>query len=52
METQAWLDHARECDYISAGQHRELDDAWQHMGAMLSRMSQRVNDFCKPLSKA
>ena len=46
METQAWLDHARECGYINSAQHRELDDAWQHMGAMLNRMIQRADDFC------
>ena len=51
METQAWLDHARECDYISATQHRELDDAWQHIGAMLNRMIHRAEDFCKSQSQ-
>src|SRR3989442_13211328 len=38
METQAWLDHALACDYIRRERHRELDDAWQHIGAMLNRM--------------
>jgi four helix bundle protein len=47
METQAWLDHALECDYVSEAQHRELDDAWQHIGAMLNRVIQRADDFCK-----
>jgi four helix bundle protein len=48
METQAWLDHALECDYITNELHRELDDAWQHIGAMLNRMIQRAEQFCKP----
>jgi four helix bundle protein len=47
METQAWLDHALACDYINEAQHRELDDAWQHTGAMLNRVIQRAEDFCK-----
>src|SRR4030095_15262714 len=38
METQAWLDHALACGYINSTKHRELDDSWQHIGAMLNRM--------------
>ena len=51
METQAWLDHALACGYITAVQHRELDNAWQHVGAMLNRMIQCSGDFCKSASK-
>ncbi|HEY3128969.1 MAG TPA: four helix bundle protein [Acidobacteriota bacterium] len=51
METQAWLDHALECDYIDQEQHHLLDEAWQHIGAMLHRMIQRADDFCKTASK-
>jgi len=47
METQAWLDHALDCEYLSSKHHRELDDAWQHVGAMLNRMMDRADDFCK-----
>jgi four helix bundle protein len=47
METQAWLDHAHDCEYISRAQYLELDDAWQHVGAMLNRMVERAGDFCK-----
>jgi len=50
METQAWLDHALACEYIDQRQHRELDDAWQHIGAMLNRMIDRADDFCKSAS--
>ena len=39
METQAWLEH------------RELDDIWQHIAAMLSRMIQRADDFCRTASR-
>lgn len=47
METQAWLDHALNSEYIDQKQHRELDDAWQHIGAMLNRMMQEADSFCK-----
>ena len=45
-ETQAWLDHALACAYLNESQHREFDDAWQHVGAMLNRMIERASDFC------
>ena len=51
METQAWLSHALECDYITAVQHRAYDREWQHIGAMLNRMIQRADDFCKSASR-
>lgn len=51
METQAWLDHARECDYINSDLYRELDESWQRIGAMLDRMIQRADDFCRHASK-
>ena len=47
METQAWLDHAVDCQYISDSQHRQLDASWQSIGAMLNRMIERAADFCK-----
>ena len=51
METQAWLDHARGCGYISVETYRELDQAWQRIGAMLNKMVQRADDFCRSASK-
>jgi len=51
METQAWLDHALDCCYLEPVQHKELDEAWQHVGAMLNRMIQRASDFCKSPAK-
>ena len=46
METQAWLDHALACGYTKEEEHCKLDDAWQHIGAMLNRMIERADDFC------
>ena len=51
METQAWLDHALKCKYINRNTYPELDDAWQHIGAMLNRMIQRADDFCRSASE-
>ena len=47
METQAWLDHARECGYINRDLHLELDQAWQYIGAMLNKMIQKADIFCQ-----
>jgi four helix bundle protein len=51
METQAWLDHALSCDYLTPSQFGEINDAWQHIGAMLNRMIERTGDFCKSASR-
>ena len=51
METQAWLDHALDCDYLTPSEHRELDDAWQHVGAMLNSMIRRADHFCRSASR-
>lgn len=51
METQAWLDHAVDCGYLDRNQHRALDDSWQKIGAMLNRIIQRADDFCRHASR-
>lgn len=51
METQAWLDHGLDCQYINPSQHRQLDAAWQSIGAMLNRMIERAGDFCKKANR-
>jgi four helix bundle protein len=50
-ETQAWLDHALDCEYLDRNQHRALDEVCQKVGAMLNRMIQRADDFCKSASR-
>lgn len=47
METQAWLDHALDCEYISTEQHTDLDKHWQHVGGMLNRMTEMADSFCQ-----
>jgi four helix bundle protein len=51
METQAWLDYALDCGYLDRNQYRTLDDSWQKVGAMLNRMIQRADDFCRSTSQ-
>ena len=51
METQAWLDHALDCNYLNNVHYKELNAAWQHIGAMLNRMIDRADDFCKSSHK-
>jgi four helix bundle protein len=48
-ETQSWLDHALDSDYITSAQFAELDASWQQIGGMLNRMTERAKDFCKVL---
>jgi four helix bundle protein len=50
-ETQSWLDHALDCNYLSKGTFAELDAAYQSVGAMLRRMIDRADDFCKSARK-
>jgi len=50
METQNWLDHALDCEYISMDDHAALDDQWQQIGAMLNGMIERADDFCRSVS--
>jgi four helix bundle protein len=47
METQAWLDHALSCEYIMVARHAELDAKWNHIGAMLNRIIETADSFCK-----
>src|SRR5216683_1253986 len=46
-ETQSWLDDARDDEYLSKEDFEELDDRYQAIGGMLSRMIDRADDFCK-----
>jgi len=50
METQGWFDHALARGYITAAEHRTRDAAWQSVGAMLNKMIDRADTFCKTAS--
>jgi four helix bundle protein len=45
-ETQSWLDDCIDCGYISAVEFKEMNAAWQSIGAMLNKMIVRADDFC------
>jgi four helix bundle protein len=46
-ETQSWLDDALDAQYLSAANFKDLNDRYQAIGGMLSRMIDRADDFCK-----
>jgi four helix bundle protein len=46
-ETQSWLDDCLDCGYLSPTEFAEMDAAWQSIGAMLNRMIDRAEDFCR-----
>jgi four helix bundle protein len=46
-ETQSWLDDAFDSEYLSEPDFKELNDRYQAIGGMLSRMIDRADDFCK-----
>src|SRR5439155_9734560 len=46
-ETQSWLDDALDDGYVLKEDFQELDNRYQAIGGMLSRMIDRADDFCK-----
>lgn len=46
-ETQSWLDDATDAAYLSNADFEELNNRYQAIGGMLSRMIDRADDFCK-----
>ncbi len=45
-ETQSWLDDCLDCGYISPSEYKQMNAAWQSIGAMLNKMTARADDFC------
>jgi four helix bundle protein len=45
-ETQSWLDDCLDCGYISADEFKQMNAAWQSIGAMLNKLIDRADDFC------
>jgi four helix bundle protein len=46
-ETQSWLDDAFDAAYLSKEILDDLDNRYDAIGGMLSRMIDRADDFCK-----
>ncbi|MFW5972475.1 MAG: four helix bundle protein [Bacteroidota bacterium] len=47
METQVWLEHAKNCGYLPDDAFHKMDRRWQQIGGMLERMIQRADAFCR-----
>ena len=47
VETQSWLDDAFDCGYLGTSEFAKMDNDWNSIAAMLSRMIDRASDFCK-----
>ena len=46
-ETQSWLDDCLDSGYLSPAEFARMDAAWQSIGAMLRKMIDRAEDFCR-----
>jgi len=46
-ETQSWLEDCLDCGYLSQAEFTRMDEAWQSIGAMLRKMIDRSEDFCR-----
>ena len=44
-ETQVWLDFARDCGYLSLGDHAKLTDGYEEIGRMLGSMLRAPEKF-------
>ncbi len=47
-ETQAWLDSALDSEYITEAEHRQFDDEYQQIGAILHALIEKSDTFCLP----
>lgn len=46
-ETQAWLDYALDCGYVTRAEHKNLDAGWQTVGGKLQQMIIKAESFCR-----
>ncbi len=50
-ETQVWLDFARDCEYLSTEQHKNLVGRYAEIGMMLQAMMDHPERFCPSVAK-
>jgi four helix bundle protein len=50
-ETQSWLDDCLDCGYISSEEYAHMDGPWQSVGAMLNKMIDKSENFCRNSQK-
>jgi four helix bundle protein len=46
-ETQTWLEFSLKCGYINESVFNELDEAYEHVYAMLFNMQKKALSFCR-----
>ncbi len=51
FETQSWLDHALDCNYITPQQYQELDSKAQRLGAIIRKTSAKAHAFSGKLDR-
>lgn len=51
-ETQVWLDFARDCEYLSAADHREFVARYEEIGMMLHSMIEQPERFAPASQQA
>jgi four helix bundle protein len=44
-ETRGWLDFAKDCKYITESEHKELDDRYDEVSAMLYSLANNWQNF-------
>ena len=47
-ETEVWLNFALECGYLDKNTHTILQDKYDHIGGMLTRMMNNPSQWCHP----
>ena len=46
-ETEAWIDFAKDCQYITLTEHARLAERNQQIGKMLGKMIDKADTFCR-----
>ena len=50
-ETQVWLDHAKDCNYVNPQTHQRLDSIANEVGALIRATSKKAHNFCGKLPR-
>ncbi|SHI89366.1 four helix bundle protein [Rubritalea squalenifaciens DSM 18772] len=46
LETQCWLDHSLQCNYMAADAHKQADELCNFVAAMIRNTSAKSDKFC------
>jgi len=50
QETQHWIETARDCDYLSVSETKELIEQYEQLGKMIGSMISKSSSFCGKLN--